>query len=66
MESYYDIIVCNPPWIPSGVLNKDDPLEYSVYDEDATLLKNVLAFSSNLLNRISIKVGQLKPRIILQ
>jgi methylase of polypeptide subunit release factors len=47
MESYYDVIVCNPPWIPSGVLNKDDPLEYSVYDEDATLLKNVLAFSSN-------------------
>lgn len=42
----YDLIVSNPPWIQASNLTLSDPIENSVYDEDAKFLHSSFKFAS--------------------
>jgi SAM-dependent methyltransferase len=39
-DARFDLVVCNPPWLPNEALT---PLEKAVYDPDATFLRRFLA-----------------------
>jgi methylase of polypeptide subunit release factors len=41
-----DLIVCNPPWIPTARLSREmSPLDNGVYDPDSQFLKSALNFA---------------------
>lgn len=41
-----DLIVCNPPWIPSEYLMDSSPLDNGVYDPKEAMLNSALNFAS--------------------
>lgn len=41
----YDLIICNPPWIPASKVKAVNPLDNGVYDPDEKFLKSALNFA---------------------
>lgn len=50
METSYDIIIANPPWITASPLSNDDGLETGNYDPKEKILKGCLHFASTTIN----------------
>ena len=44
IPSRYDIIMCNPPWIPAAKVAEVNPLDNGVYDPEEKFLKSALNF----------------------
>ena len=45
IPSKYDLILCNPPWIPASRVAEINPLDNGVYDPDEKFLKSALNFA---------------------
>jgi len=45
VPSKYDLILCNPPWIPASKVVDVNPLDNGVYDPDEVFLKSALNFA---------------------
>jgi methylase of polypeptide subunit release factors len=41
----FDLITCNPPWIPAEYIAESSPLDNGVYDPKETFLKSALNFA---------------------
>ena len=45
----YDLILCNPPWIPASRTLEINPLDNAIYDPEEKFLKSALNFASKFL-----------------
>jgi methylase of polypeptide subunit release factors len=43
----FDLITCNPPWIPAEYIAESSPLDNGVFDPKETFLNSSLNFASN-------------------
>lgn len=71
IPSTYDLIMCNPPWIPASKLPQVNPLDNGVYDPDEKFLKSALNFarlhlSPNRVGRMLLVYSDLAKIIGLQ
>lgn len=41
----YDLILCNPPWIPASLVSEVNPLDNGVYDPNEEFLKACINFA---------------------
>ena len=48
----FDLITCNPPWIPAEHVAESSPLDNGVYDPKETFLNSALNFASKLFQWI--------------
>ena len=46
----FDLITCNPPWIPSEFVAESSPLDNGVYDPKEQFLNSALNFASKFNN----------------
>ena len=44
----FDLITCNPPWIPAEYVAESSPLDNGVFDPKETFLNSALNFASKL------------------
>jgi methylase of polypeptide subunit release factors len=51
MDTTFDMIVCNPPWINANYVFTQTDLENAVYDPDHKFLRSAFNFARNHLNR---------------
>jgi len=42
----FDLITCNPPWIPAEFVAESSPLDNGVFDPKETFLQSALNFAS--------------------
>ena len=42
----FDLITCNPPWIPAEYIAESSPLDNGVYDPKENFLNSALNFAS--------------------
>ena len=59
IPSKYDLILCNPPWIPASKVFEINPLDNGVYDPDEKFLKSAINFAKLHLT------GDKKGRLLL-
>lgn len=45
----FDLITCNPPWIPAEYIAEASPLDNGVFDPKEQFLNSALHFASNAL-----------------
>lgn len=60
----FDLILCNPPWIPAEFISESSPLDNGVYDPREGFLISSLNFASKhiyLMIYISIEI-HLSPK----
>jgi methylase of polypeptide subunit release factors len=51
MDTTFDMIICNPPWINANYVFTQTDLENAVYDPDHKFLRSAFNFARNHLNR---------------
>ena len=45
----YEMMIANPPWITSSILNTEHLLDSGIYDPKETFLKSIFQFAGNKL-----------------
>lgn len=46
MDTQYDFIVCNPPWLNASFVFSQNDLDNAVYDPDHIFLRSAFNFAS--------------------
>ena len=57
----FDLITCNPPWIPAEYIAESSPLDNGVYDPKENFLNSALNFASNKILSILYFVFRTSP-----
>lgn len=59
----FDLITCNPPWIPAEYIAESSPLDNGVFDPKETFLNSSLNFASKTSFKLTTIIGlHLSPK----